>query len=122
MGIIIETDLDEKYEKYLEVLKKAYKQTSEEKGKERHNPDNLSFEEQPIVTETMLLGPAASCYQVRKKVRESMHLPTDRAKAEILGAINYAVAMYIYYDELENKEIENDFLIKSLEKAAKKGK
>lgn len=122
MGIIIETDLDEKYEKYLEVLKEAYRQTSEGKGKERHNPDNLSFEEQPIVTETMLLGPGASCYQVRKKARESMYLPADRAKAEVLGAINYAVAMYIYYDEWENHEIQNDMTIKSLEKAAKKGK
>lgn len=72
------------------------------KGNERHalTPDQ-SFEEQPICTLTRQLGLGFPLGQVMKKVLESQQLKQypARAKAELLGAINYIAAAVIVLEE-----------------------
>jgi hypothetical protein len=84
------------YEKLIDVLEAAYKQASQGKGKERHGGLGAAFEDQPMATINKQLGSTHGfIYQAHKKSLEAMRLPTDRAQAEILGAINYLAGAYI---------------------------
>lgn len=80
------------------VLERAYSQASTGKGAERHAQD-LPFDEQPMQTISQLVGTHQGLlYQAIKKTQESTRLPTDRAIAELLGAINYLAGAVIYLE------------------------
>lgn len=84
-----------------DVLMSAFKQASEGKGKERH-ACSRSFEEQPMQTISELVGSNHGLiYQAIKKAQESIRMPTNRAVAELYGAINYLAGAIIY---LENQD------------------
>ena len=72
------------------------------KGVERHalTPDQ-SFDKQPICDIARQLGLGAPLGQAMKKILESQQLSRfpGRAKAELLGAINYIAAAVIVLDE-----------------------
>jgi hypothetical protein len=96
------------YDVLWNTLKKAYDQSTNGKGRIRHNPEDLPFTEQKIMQLTRMLGAGGPIYQVCKKSTEAAHMAdkgqVDVAKAELLGAIVYAAAAYIYLDELENEK------------------
>lgn len=84
------------YESLRHVLDLAVEQAKSGKGKERHASEGQAFVDQPIVTEGEAMGSNHfQLGQARKKLLESIRLPPDRARAEILGAINYAAAAYL---------------------------
>lgn len=90
------------YEKLQETLDKAFVQASKGKGKERHG-DDKPFEEQPIFWiedhfKSFQLGQAV------KKIHESQRLPTERAIAELQGAIIFLSAQIIRLRKLEDEE------------------
>jgi hypothetical protein len=89
------------YQKLAEVIHKAFLQASEGKGKERH-ANNKPFDKQPIMWieehfKSFQLGQAV------KKIHESQNMPTERAVAELLGAINFLAAHIIYLEKEEDK-------------------
>lgn len=90
------------------TLKKAYDQSTNGKGRIRHNPKDLPFTEQKIMQLTRMLGVGAPVFQVCKKSTEAVQMvergQEDLAKSELLGAIVYAAAAYVYLDELENEK------------------
>ena len=72
------------------------------KGVERHAlSPNQPFHEQPICANARILGLGGPLYQAMKKIQESQQLSRfpGRAKAELLGAINYIAAAVIVLDE-----------------------
>jgi hypothetical protein len=78
------------YKELSRVLELAKDQASEGKGKERH-ASGQPFEKQPI----MWIEEHFNSYQLGqavKKIHESQRLTSDRAVAELLGAINYLAA------------------------------
>lgn len=91
----------------METLMKAHDQATKGKGRIRHNPKDLPFEEQKIMQFTRMLGIGGPVFQVTKKSTEAVDLQKvgmpDKAKAELLGAIVYAAAAYIYLEELEDE-------------------
>jgi hypothetical protein len=81
------------YRNLKDALDKSYAQASKGKGKERH-ADDKPFEEQPIFWieehfKSFQLGQAV------KKIHESQRLSTDRAIAELQGAIVFLAAKII---------------------------
>ena len=83
------------YETLAGVLRQAYAQAADGKGKERHANGN-AFDEQPMTTINAMLGSVDGfLYQAIKKTVESKRLPKDRAVAELLGAINYLAGAVI---------------------------
>lgn len=83
------------YETLAGVLRQAYAQAADGKGKERH-ADGNAFDEQPMTTINAMLGSVDGfLYQAIKKTVESKRLPKDRAVAELLGAINYLAGAVI---------------------------
>lgn len=88
---------DVKYETLANVLRDAYEQAANGKGKERH-AENEAYDEQPI----MWIEKYFKSYQLGqavKKVHESQRLPKDQAIKELLGAINYLAARVIFLNE-----------------------
>lgn len=74
------------------VLRDAYLQASEGKGKERH-ANGLPFDQQKIFTISRQVGDGYVLGQAMKKLAESQGMPNSGdAYREILGAINYAAA------------------------------
>lgn len=72
------------------------------KGNERHAlSPNQPFDKQPICEIARQLGLGAPLGQAVKKILESQQLARfpGRAKAELLGAINYLAAAVIVLDE-----------------------
>lgn len=89
------------YHHLMHILKLAYQQSAEGKGKSRHASSpvgNRPWLDQPILTNARQLGPAAPAFQVMKKTQEAVamagNLNYDAAMAEMLGAIVYAAATY----------------------------
>lgn len=83
------------YRSLREVLDMALEQASNGKGRERHATDGEPFEKQQILEIGRRLrgNPAAfNLGQAVKKIYESGRLPTERAVAELCGAINYIAA------------------------------
>lgn len=75
------------------VLDAALAQASDGKGKERHAAAGERFEDQQIVQLGEWMGSNHfEIGQACKKAIESTRLPADRARAELLGAINYLAA------------------------------
>jgi hypothetical protein len=92
------------YVDFVRVLRRAYDQTAVGKGSERHG-GRVAFDRQPVMTEIEQSGTTAGAvFQVRKKMLESLRLPPERARHEILGAIVYAAAAYLGTELLEAKE------------------
>lgn len=84
------------------VLDLALEQASAGKGKERHATTQgvfRPFHEQPICSIGRMTGVGYNIGQAMKKGHEACELPTERAKTELLGAINYLAAAYILMEE-----------------------
>ncbi|MGQ3289060.1 hypothetical protein [Sphingopyxis sp.] len=85
------------YEKLAAVLSDAFDQAAHGKGRDRH-ADGLPFDAQPMQTIAALVGDSFLLGQAIKKAQESRRLPYARARAELLGAINYLAGAVIYLD------------------------
>lgn len=92
------------YQPLLKVLLAAYDQSSQGKGIERHG-NGLPFVEQPIISITKMVGEGYPLGQAMKKLSEAPTLyrlkGKEAAKNEILGAIVYAAAAVIYYEDFK---------------------
>jgi hypothetical protein len=87
------------YESLAAVLDEALGQAQNGKGLERHASLGERFEDQQIVQFGEWLGNTGfPIGQACKKAIESARLPHDRARAELLGAINYLAAAIIVLD------------------------
>ena len=86
------------------VLDAAYEQAANGKGKERHANDK-PFTAQPIMEIARMVGPGYQLGQAMKKSQEAGGMiqrgQPDRAKAELLGAINYLAACVLLIEEAE---------------------
>ncbi len=92
----------EGYEQLARVLQEALDQAAAGKGKERHANEGEAFEDQQIVQLGEWLGTNHfQLGQACKKLLEAARLPPDRARREILGAINYAAAAVIQMDRAQ---------------------
>lgn len=96
------------YHHLMNILKLAYQQSAEGKGKSRHASSpvgNRPWLDQPILTNARQLGPAAPAFQVMKKTQEAVamagNMNYDAAMAEMLGAIVYAAATYQLLSEMK---------------------
>ena len=85
------------------ILDEAYDQAATGKGRDRH-AQGQPFERQPICEIARLVGPAFPIGQALKKGQEAMRLPSGRAEAELLGAINYLAAAVIVMRETPHGE------------------
>ncbi len=86
------------YEPLAAVLDEALLHAQDGKGKERH-ASGEPFVDQPIVAINEKLGSNhGAIFQACKKAIESTRLPHDRARAELLGAVNYLAAAVIVLD------------------------
>lgn len=92
---------DDGYGSLRRVLALAVEQASVGKGKERH-ANGRPFDEQPIMEIGRMVGSGYPLGQAMKKAQESARLPNDRAKAELLGAINYLAAAYMLLEEMQS--------------------
>lgn len=94
------------YELLANVLDDALEQAQSGKGAQRHAAAGCveRFEEQQIVQlgEWMGGSTAFAIGQACKKALESTRLDDDGARAELLGAINYAVAAILVLDRRRN--------------------
>lgn len=89
-------EVEDGYEMLRMVFDRAVEQARDGKGKERHAQEGEAFTDQPIVQEGERMG--SNHFQIgqgRKKALESLRLPPERARAELLGAINYLAAAYL---------------------------
>ena len=90
-------DIPEGYESLGLALGEAVAQASRGKGAERHAESGEKFSDQLIMSIPKRLGPGGECFclgQALKKICESRRLPPDRARAELLGAVNYVAAAW----------------------------
>ncbi len=88
------------YQSLAEVLDEALDQAQAGKGKERHVVSGEAFEDQKIILLNLMIGSNhGDIFQALKKSIESVRLPYERARAELLGAINYLAAAVIVLDE-----------------------
>lgn len=90
-------DIPEGYEALGLALGEAVSQASRGKGAERHAESGERFSDQLIMSIPRRLGEGGECFclgQALKKICESRRLPQGRARAEILGAINYLAAAW----------------------------
>lgn len=86
---------NQKYVMLADVLQRAYDQAASGKGASRHARDEEPFHEQVIMDGAKRFGTGALLFQAYKKSDESQRLPTERAVAELLGAIVYLAAAVI---------------------------
>ena len=85
------------YETLGEALAAAVEQAAVGKGASRHSYDGELFSDQLIFEIPRRLGACGSGFllgQAVKKIYESARLEPERARAEILGAINYLAAAW----------------------------
>ena len=90
-------DVPEGYESLGLALGEAVAQASRGKGADRHAEKGEPFSDQLIMSIPKRLGPGGECFclgQALKKICESRRLPPDRARAELLGAVNYIAAAW----------------------------
>jgi len=100
--ITVNMPIEKNYKSLFDVFMNAYEQAAEGKGKERH-ASNEAYEHQKICTLNRQLGSNhGAIFQACKKAIESTRLDRERAKAELLGSINYLAAAYILLDEVKN--------------------
>lgn len=98
----------EGYELLESILGKAYEQSAKGKGHARHAHSPVGFRpwhQQPILANARQVGPAGPAQQVMKKVQEAVMMSArgdfEGAKAEALGSIVYAAALYHLFLEME---------------------
>ncbi len=92
----------DRYARLKAVFADAADQASAGKGAERHDPNAENYEDQQIVQLCEWMGSNhGDIFQACKKAIESANLPHDRARAELLGAINYLAAAVIVLDRAE---------------------
>ena len=95
---------DPNYETLARILKMAYSQAAEGKGKERH-ANGEKFEDQPIMTIAKGHGLGYQTGQAAKKLQEAHTLLKLRGKHAaiqgILGAINYAAAAVLPIEQMD---------------------
>lgn len=96
------------YEELERILKLAFEQSASGKGRSRHAIGPVGFRpwhEQPILANSRQLGPAGPALQIMKKAQEAVTMTGNKqhvaAKAEVLGIIVYAAAMYKLLEEME---------------------
>jgi hypothetical protein len=89
---------DDGYDNLRRVMSLAVDQAATGKGKERH-ANGKTFDRQPSAEIGRMVGLGYPLGQAMKKAQEAMRLPKDRAKAELLGAINYLAVAHILLDE-----------------------
>ena len=90
-------DIPEGYESLGLALGEAVAQAARGKGADRHAEKGEPFSDQLIMSIPKRLGEGGECFclgQALKKICESRRLPPDRARAELLGAINYIAAAW----------------------------
>lgn len=90
-------DIPEGYEALGIALGEAVAQASHGKGADRHAEKGEPFSDQLIMSIPKRLGEGGECFclgQALKKICESRRLPPDRARAELLGAVNYLAAAW----------------------------
>ena len=90
-------DIPEGYESLGLALGEAVAQAARGKGSERHAEKDEPFSSQLICEIPKRLGPGGECFclgQAVKKICESRRLPPERARAELLGAVNYIAAAW----------------------------
>lgn len=92
--------MDDGYHDLRRVLALAISQAADGKGKERH-ANGKPFSEQPLMEISRMVGSGYALGQAMKKAQESIRLPPEMAKAELLGAINYLAAAYMLIEENE---------------------
>lgn len=102
---MIDKDMSsEGYERLAEILREAFNQSARGKGARRHS-NGKPWLDQPILANARQVGPGGPAFQVMKKVQESIGMAQRGefagAKAEALGAIVYAAALYQIYCEQE---------------------
>ena len=94
------------YESLARVLDQALNHAQAGKGKERHAGPGEAFEDQKIVQLCVWMGGIqGDVFQACKKALEAVRLEPDKAKHELLGAINYLAAAVIVLDELAPKKL-----------------
>jgi len=86
------------YDSLAQVLAAAVEQAATGKGNDRH-ANGQPFDRQPMVEISKMVGLGFPLGQVQKKAQEAALLSaagdTEKAQAEILGAINYLAGAYI---------------------------
>jgi hypothetical protein len=90
-------DIPEGYEPLGLAFAAAAAQAARGKGSERHSYDGERFADQLIFEIPRRLGACGSGFllgQAAKKIYESVRLEPERARAEILGAMNYLAAAW----------------------------
>lgn len=90
-------DIPEGYEALGLALGQAVAQAACGKGSERHAEKGERFSDQLIFEIPRRLGEGGECFclgQAAKKIFESRRLSRPRARAEILGAVNYLAAAW----------------------------
>lgn len=94
-----------------EVLRLAYAQATEGKGRDRHARDGRSFTNQPILTITREVGYGFPAGQAIKKLTEAAGMMDreayEHAMQECLGAIVYAAAAYMYIEEVVDARLHD---------------
>jgi hypothetical protein len=96
--------VDPEYAALARVLDDALRDAQSGKGKERHAKHGESFEDQQIVQLGEWMDSTAFAIgQACKKSIESTRLPTERAKAELRGAINYLAAAILVLERKEGR-------------------
>lgn len=87
------------YEALAAILDQALAQAQAGKGIERHSRPGEAYQDQRIVQLGEWMDSTAFAIgQACKKALESTRMPADRARAELLGAINYLAAAVIVID------------------------
>jgi hypothetical protein len=93
---------DPEYAELTRALDAALAQAASGKGKERH-ANGRTFDRQPIMEIARMVGPGYQIGQAMKKGQEAMGMQsrgeTERARAELLGAINYMAAAWLLLGE-----------------------
>lgn len=93
---------DPDYADLIHALDAAISQAAAGKGKERH-ANGRPFSQQPIMEIGRMVGPGYQIGQAMKKGQEAMGMHArgerDRARAELLGAINYMAAAWLLIGE-----------------------
>jgi hypothetical protein len=92
------------YEDLDRILALALEQAANGKGKERHGRKGETWDKQPIIRHQRAYGIGGVLFQAAKKMEEAMEMEDSRrARFELLGAIVYIAAAYLF---LELKELE----------------
>lgn len=103
-GVVKRLDPLPGYELLSAVLDQALAQAQAGKGLERHAVAGERFEDQQIVQlGEWMQSTAFAVGQACKKSIESTRLTPDRARSELLGAINYLAAAVIQIDRAAAK-------------------